>query len=133
MESITSLDSVAPSDFKDLLDAALKLHAESTCFLQETRFFSTATKEDLDQSTNKRLLTTHLVKVAKALVKRHEDLNTHYGWVLASDRSCVDKALRSVCTADGEPREWFTGMVKNLEVFYIASKHVVNIYEDFLS
>ncbi|RAR00740.1 hypothetical protein DDE82_007021 [Stemphylium lycopersici] len=107
-------DESRPSDFKDLIEAAVILTADSSCFLEKSAPFSNRDGGVSPQLEAKRNLDEELNNVAKALLRRHRDLDTHYGWVLASDRACVERVIQEYCRVGRRTEEWFEEMLERL-------------------
>ncbi|EUC46216.1 hypothetical protein COCMIDRAFT_36178 [Bipolaris oryzae ATCC 44560] len=100
------LQTVPASDFKDLLTVALDLHA---CSLDLLNIIP------LDNVDITLYLDRHPLATAKELLIRHDNLDREYGWVLASDRACVDRVLSKFCKAGRRPSEWFEEFMSELE------------------
>ena len=96
----------APSDFRDLLDSILQLDAESIRTLDD--LISLRRRHDqlpLD-SSEQRDIAAQMVSVASDLEDRYQDLDTHYGWVLACDHALVNKVLRSYFGESEKTEYW---------------------------
>lgn len=109
------LRNMPPSDFKDLIDAALHLQTDSLHFLQEINCLPVPHNNKSHEPKNECCITERQMTMARDLVNRYDGIGRHYGWVLAGDHACVDEALRAICEAGKQPSEWFKELVKELE------------------
>lgn len=125
-------DEYRPSDFKDFIDVALVLTADSACFLENSASFSDCDGGASLQLEPKRKLDEELTNVAKVLLRQHRDLDTHYGWVLASDRACVERAIREHCRVDRGTEAWFEEMLERLRAARVALGDVIEASESDL-
>ncbi|USP73058.1 uncharacterized protein yc1106_00332 [Curvularia clavata] len=126
----TILSNIPPSDFKDLVDAAIRLHTDSLRFLQEINCFSAPDNYDSHETEDEHRITECQVTMARDLVKRHDDLGRHYGWVLAGDHASVDKALSGMCKTEKRPSEWFKEKSSELEGLHTMLKLLqLSVYE----
>jgi hypothetical protein len=106
----STLTTIPPSDFKNLLTTALDLLTSSTRFLEKLHAHPPTT------SLSTTTAAAAVAATAKALLKRHKNLDTHYGWVLASDNASMGKALRGICTVEQQQSsDWFRDLVAELE------------------
>lgn len=109
------ISGMPPSDFKDLIQAAVHLRTDTVCFLRDINRFPGPHNNNSPQPSDEQGMTECQMTTARVLVNRHDDLSRNYGWALAGDRACVDQALRGICEAERGPSDWFKELVRELE------------------
>ena len=121
-----------PSDFKDLIDVALVLIADSYRCIENSASLSNLDRGASSQLEKKRAMDQESTRIAKVLIRRHRDLDTHYGWVLASDRTCIGRVIREYCEVSRGTEAWFEEMLERLGATRVAMDGVVEAYESAL-
>ncbi|KAL6706281.1 hypothetical protein ACN47E_005571 [Coniothyrium glycines] len=117
------LNALAPSDFKDLLASLLSLEESTTRFttdwesLQAQLSSKAAAADDNDNDNDyvddaTRDILHKQLHSAQNLLAGFHDLDTHYGWVLASDYSFVARALDPRARSEDAARRWVSGKVR---------------------
>ena len=108
-----------PSDFRDLVEIILRLNTASTSFLKNLGSFGD--NQRLSSANSNLKYTNYISDTALDLEKQYREHDTHYGWVLASDRLHVNKVLRSFVGKDIDGKEWF----KEVSVRQIAIRRLL--------
>lgn len=108
-----------PSDFRDLVEIILRLNTASTSFLKNLGSFGD--NQRLSSANSNLKYTNYISDTALDLEKQYREHDTHYGWVLASDRLHVNKVLRSFVGKDMDGKEWF----KEVSVRQIAVRRLL--------
>jgi hypothetical protein len=91
----SSTCSVPASDFRDLIDCILQLNIVNIRVFSEIALLQWRLEEFAFGSCERRDIATQIVSMASFLERHYRELDTHYGWVLASDHALVSKVLRS--------------------------------------
>ena len=86
---------VPPSDFKDLVDCILKLNLASAHIFSELASLQHRLNKISSGPYEQREIATQIVSLGSGLEAQYQELDTHYGWVLASDNALVHKVLQS--------------------------------------
>ena len=108
-----------PSDFRDLVEIILRLDTATTSLLKDLGSFCDNQRPSCtnpNPTINKNISDTAL-----DLERQYREHDTHYGWVLASDRLHVNKVLRSFVGKDMDGKEWF----KEVSVRQIATRRLL--------
>jgi hypothetical protein len=79
-----NIDQLPASDFKDLLMSLQQLEAPTDELLRQ-----------VGSSPTSRKGVQELLEQTRCLERRYADIDTHYGWVLASDRALVARVFGS--------------------------------------
>jgi hypothetical protein len=87
--------SVPPSDFKDLVDCILKLNVASAHTFRQLASLLHRLNDITSGPHEQREIATQIVSSASGLETQYQELDAHYGWVLASDHALVHNVLRS--------------------------------------
>jgi hypothetical protein len=102
MDSLANLETSSTrfspaSDFSDLVDSILQLNVAS--IQTHTQLIPLRRRHDRLQvpsgSSERRVIAAQIVSMARVLENQYQELDKHYGWVLASDHALVGKVLRS--------------------------------------
>jgi hypothetical protein len=96
----------APSDFRDLVDVIIKLDADSIRTLDDLMSLSRRHDRLPPDSSEQRDIAAQMVSMANGLEHQYQELDTHYGWVLASDHALVNKVLRSYLGENERVEYW---------------------------
>lgn len=119
--TLSKIEAFAASDFRDLLDSIEFLDTATTHFLKiqlPTRqgIITAAThcKEHCDIARG------HLETI-KDLQQAYQDLDTHYGWVLAGDRVLVARVVGPRVGGEEKTQAW----MKNTVERYMKTKSVL--------
>jgi hypothetical protein len=106
----SSTEVPAPSDFRDLVDCILQLNLASTDAFHELASLQHRPKELAPGSPERREIATRIVSVASGLESQYQELDAHYGWVLASDHALVNEVLRSYFGRNEKAERWLRRM-----------------------
>lgn len=120
-----------PSDFRDLVDTILQLDAASACFLKDLNLLC----DDKIQSSAvaNRAVMRYISEMATDLERQYSELNTHYGWVLASDYMHVNGCLRSLFKKDVDGKDWFKEVFERQAATRSALKEMIGKIERVLT
>jgi hypothetical protein len=82
-----------PSDFRDLLISILDLEQDTDKFIRYISLLQTSFNMADRCSSAQLSIVEQILGDIDCQEKRHSELDTCYGWVLASDNACVAKAF----------------------------------------
>jgi pantothenate kinase-related protein Tda10 len=99
-KTMHNIDSLPPSDFKDLLLLLQEHEASFNNFLKSIKNYTTLfARQDLD--------------IVRNLKQQSNNIDAHYGWALASDSALVARMLRS--DEEEEAQSWMRRMFREYE------------------
>src|SRR4051794_16704387 len=111
------------SDFRDLVDTILRLDAASACFLKDLNSLCDS-KKSSDVAAHRDVM-KYTLEMATGLERQYSELNTHYGWVVASDYIHVNTVLHSLSKKDIIGKEWFKEVSQRQTATRTALREVI--------
>jgi hypothetical protein len=117
-------DPIPASDFEDLLLAIICLERTAESLIESLSM--TKALFDITHPIKETQFATsrHYLAAFEALEKKYQELDTHYGWVLASDYALVGAVVsRTVCTED-EPDEWMKNIYQRHNKMHMVVSHL---------
>jgi hypothetical protein len=96
---------VPPSEFRDLVDEIVRVNVASTHVFGELALLQCRIQELALGSREQQGITVRILSMASDLERQYQKLDTHYGWVLASDHAHVSRVLCSYFGED-EAERW---------------------------
>jgi hypothetical protein len=117
-----------PSDFRDLVECIIELNNEGIRVIGEIALLQCGLKELAPDSCERRDVATQIVSMASDLERQYRELDTHYGWVLASDHAHVSKVLRWYFGENAKIGRSMSGVNAKIANDRSALRLVVDVY-----
>jgi hypothetical protein len=117
-----------PSDFRDLVECIIELNNENIRVIGEIALLQWGLKELAPDSCERRDVATQIVSMASDLERQYRELDTHYGWVLASDHALVSKVLRWYFGENAKIGRSMSGVNAKIANDRTALRLVVDVY-----
>jgi hypothetical protein len=108
--NLPDVEVLPPSDFKDLLIAILDLEQDTDEFIRQISLLQASFNMAVRRSSAQLRIAEQILGDIDCQEKRYSELDTHYGWVLASDYACVAKAFGQDGVAVEDARAWINGV-----------------------
>jgi hypothetical protein len=121
-----------PSDFRDLVECIVQLNLVNIRVFSEILLLQCRVKELSPGSHEQRDIASQIVSMANDLERQYRELDTHYGWVLASDHALVSKVLRFYFGENAEIGRSMSTVNAKVADDRSALTLVVDVYEYYL-
>jgi hypothetical protein len=90
---ITNINLLPPSDFKDLLISVRQLEGATDRFRLQLSLMQTSLGQAGQNTSMQLSIAEHILDEANRLLQKYDNLDRHYGWVLARDSDHVARVM----------------------------------------
>jgi hypothetical protein len=104
------------SEFEDLVNAISDLKSKIISSLEELHSLYDNFRQATPGTKEERGAVTEMSKIGTDMERQYQQIDSHYGWVLASDQTLVNEVLRSRFRKEIDGRIWLKRAIKKLEV-----------------
>jgi hypothetical protein len=135
MEMVFNLPDVEvlpPSDFKDLLIAILNLKRDTDEFIRQIPRLQASFNITVRCSFSQLSIAERILGDIDCQEKRYSELDTHYGWVLASDYACVARAFGRDGVAAEDARTWISNVCRKHGEIKGALRELATGFRNFI-
>lgn len=121
------VDSFAATDFKDLIDSMQTLETTTKDFIREDHTWEHTDAAPYCSETQWSTVEQRL-KIVRRLETEFQELDSHYGWVLASDYALVAKVIAQQAGEGVDARDW----MKNVYERHVKTRSELAVLREIL-
>lgn len=107
------------SEFEDLVDTISEIKGKILSCLEELNLLYSQFMQATPGTIEEQIAGARISKIAANMQRQIQQIDTHYGWVLASDHALVDEVLRSRFGRTVDGRRWLKNAIENLKAAHL--------------
>jgi hypothetical protein len=107
------------SEFEDLVDTISEIKGKILSCLEELNLLYSQFMQATPGTREEQIAGARISKIAANMQRQVQQIDTHYGWVLASDHALVDEVLRSRFGRTVDDRRWLKNAIENLKAAHL--------------